>query len=234
MPIKFSCGSCSKAYKVPDHYSGKRIRCKSCDEVVHIPSVSDAAVTSTRAEQVSTRSVLASQRVEKTSGKAKSVSGRNKAVSGRAATSGRTSARTPAASTAAPPRKAKVGSQTERLAPVDLTEGNQIKDYQKKREEEFKKGEGRCTYFEEGKPKKAFRLTKKDTLVGRGESCDISLPLASLSGEHMKIEYKLGTFIATDLQSTNGVMVNGRMIRRSALKSGDIIQLGEAILRIDY
>ena len=118
---------------------------------------------------------------------------------------------------------------------IDLKHGNRIKDYQKKKskEEEFAKGTGRLTFFEEGKPKKAFRLSKKESMVGRDDACGICVPVASISGEHMKIEYKLGTFIVSDMQSKNGIVVNGRTVRRSSLKAGDIIQLGEAIFRID-
>lgn len=207
MSIKFAC-SCGKAYKVPEKFAGKRVKCKDCGEPIRVPSESEKSIPSTRTSAVSKRSVLPSQRV----------SGRSAAVSGRAA---------------AAPRK---GSGTERFEPVDLTEGNQLKQFQRKRtDEEFKRGEGRITLFDPatGKPSKAFRLTKDDTTIGRGDACTIKLPVASVSKEHAKIEYKLGTFIITDLQSSNGVLVNGRVIRRSSLKDGDILQLGEAILRID-
>ena len=69
--------------------------------------------------------------------------------------------------------------------------------------------------------------------VGRSKSCKVTLPLSSVSDEHMKVEYKLGTFISTDLQSVNGIIVNGRSVRRCSLSAGDVIQLGQAILRFD-
>ena len=48
-----------------------------------------------------------------------------------------------------------------------------------------------------------------------------------------KMEVRLGKFTATDLKSVNGLIVNGKPVRRASLNDGDIIQLGEAILRID-
>ncbi len=69
--------------------------------------------------------------------------------------------------------------------------------------------------------------------VGRNEDCGVQIPDASVSKEHMKIEYKLGTFISTDLQSKNGIVINGRQLRRASLAGGDVIQLGGAILRFD-
>ncbi len=213
MSIKFAC-SCGKAYKVPEKFSGKRVKCKDCGEAIRVPSESESSIPSTRTSAVSKRSVMSSQRV----------SGRSAGVSGRAA---------PSSSSQRSERK---GSGTERFEPVDLSEGNQLKQFQRKRtDEEFKRGEGRVTLFDAatGKPSKAFRLGKDDTTVGRGDGCTIKLPLASVSKEHAKIEYKLGTFIVTDLQSSNGVLVNGRVVRRASLKDGDVLQLGEAILRID-
>ena len=36
--IKFTCGSCAQSYRVPDQYGGKRVRCKSCQNINTIPS----------------------------------------------------------------------------------------------------------------------------------------------------------------------------------------------------
>lgn len=217
MSIKFAC-SCGKAYKVPEKFAGKRVKCKDCGEPIRVPSESESSIPSTRTSAVSKRSVMSSQRV----------SGRTPGVSGRAAPakSGRST----------PPSTPRKSSGTERFEPVDLSEGNQLKQFQRKRtDEEFKRGEGRVTLFDAatGKPSKAFRLGKDDTTIGRGDACTIKLPVASVSKEHAKVEYKLGTFIVTDLQSQNGVLVNGRVVRRASLKDGDVLQLGEAVLRID-
>lgn len=234
MSIKFAC-SCGKAYKVPETFSGKRVKCKQCNEPIRVPSQSQTGVVSTRAAAVSKRSVLASERLGEAVPKSKS-------DRSRAAESSRKSGRVSGSSSRSSSRSAspagkssrRSSSGTARFKAPDLNDGNALKIYQKKRDEEFRRGEGRLTYFENGKPKKAFKLTKdKDVLVGRDGSCPISIPLESLSKEHVKIEYKLGTFIISDLQSTNGVLVNGRVVRRSSLRSGDVIQLGEAILRLD-
>lgn len=210
MSIKFAC-ACGKAYKVPDKLSGKRVKCKRCGEPVRVPSESQAGLTSARASAVSKRSVLASQRLSK---------------SGRSGRSRRTSARLSG-------RKQRATSGTQRVKAVDLSEGNQLKRYKSKKEEEFRRGEARLTYFENGKPVKAFRVSKKGATIGRSERCGVTIPDDSVSSEHVKIEYKLGTFISTDLQSANGLVVNGRVVRRCSLKNDDIIQLGQAILRFN-
>jgi hypothetical protein len=221
MSIKFAC-DCGKTYKVPDKFSGKRVKCKQCGDPIRVPSESQAGVSSTRASAVSKRSVLTSQRVSKAGGTSRRGSKTSARVSGASA---RVSARA---------KKAKPGTKTERVKIPDLKKGNKIKQFQKaKRDEEFERGEGRLTYYDGGKPVKAFRVDKKGVTVGRSKSCKVTLPLSSVSDEHMKVEYKLGTFISTDLQSVNGIIVNGRSVRRCSLSAGDVIQLGQAILRFD-
>jgi hypothetical protein len=248
--IKFVCTDCDKAYKVPDKYGGRKFKCKACGATIRVPKESQSGVSSKRAAAVSKRSVAAaSGRVEEQSGKSGRTSKRSsrrssssKSSRSSSSTSGRsssTSGRTRSSSGGSKSKrskkakKAKPGSDTERFKAIDLTEGNEVKQFAAKKAEEFRRGEGRLTYFEDGKPVKAFRLSKGEAVIGRGEDCGICLPLASISREHSKIEYKLGTFIATDMQSKNGLIVNGRSVRRVALRSGDVIQLGQGILRLD-
>ena len=64
MSIKFAC-SCGKAYKVPEKFAGKRVKCKQCGEAIRVPSESETSVQSSRAAAVSKRSVMGgSQRVD--------------------------------------------------------------------------------------------------------------------------------------------------------------------------
>ena len=214
--IKFACKDCGKAYKVPAKYAGKKLKCKACDADVRVPAESQSGVSSKRAAAVSGRSSSSSR-------SSSSKSGRSSSKSGRSSSSSKSKA-----------KKAKPGAETERFKAVDLQEGNEAKRYSaKKTDEEFKRGEGRLTYFESGKAVKAFKLSKGEAKIGRDAGCGICLPLSSVSREHSKVEYKLGTFIATDLNSKNGLVVNGRTVRRVALRNGDIIQIGQGILRLD-
>ncbi|MCA8921548.1 MAG: FHA domain-containing protein [Planctomycetes bacterium] len=241
MPIKFACPECSSAYKVPEKYAGKRIRCKKCEAKIRVPSETVASLPSQRTQAVSKRNVLDSKRLSgggssskrssSTSSKS-SASGRSSRTSGR---SGRTSTRsaTSARSSASSGGRSKTGTQ--RFEPVDLFSGNKAKKFQRKkeREEPLPTGEGRLTFFEDEKPRKNFKVGSKGALIGRGGKSTIKLPSESVSSEHMRLEFKLGSFIATDLRSTNGLKVNGKVVRRTSLKDGDIIQLGEAVLRLD-
>lgn len=230
--IKFAC-SCGKTYKVPDKFAGKRVKCKQCGEAIRVPSQSETSVNSARASAVHSQRILHSKRMESPSARSSGRSGRQSdvAVEDEEDEDEGDAGGGAQAALSRPPKKAKEGATTDRFPAVDL--GNSMKLFQKKKEETFNRGEGRITYFEEGKPKKAFKLGRSEVKIGRAEKCGVQIPVASVSKEHVRIEYKLGTYIATDQQSKNGLVVNGRPVRRCSLKDGDVLQLGEAILRID-
>ncbi len=65
--------------------------------------------------------------------------------------------------------------------------------------------------------------------VGRGENCDIALNDHLLSTVSAMIEMIGGKLFITDLNSTNGTSVNGKVIeagRQHPLSDGDTVQLG--------
>ena len=95
------------------------------------------------------------------------------------------------------------------------------------------RGTAKVVLFEDGKPAKSFRLDKEPKKLGRGSSNDIQIEKKSISKSHLRFEYMMGMFIATDTQSTNGLVVNGKKVRRASLKDGDVLQLGDVVLRID-
>lgn len=110
------------------------------------------------------------------------------------------------------------------------------KRYEKKKKDEKKmeRGTGRLVYFKDGKAVKSYRVDKEaKRIVGRNDDCEISIDDDSVSARHFRIEVRLGKFIATDLKSSNGLVVNGQTVRRASLSDGDLIQCGEAVFRID-
>jgi hypothetical protein len=210
--IKFSC-DCGKAYKVQEEFAGKKVRCKQCGESIVVPSASES-VSSARAEAVSQRSVLQSKRLSPASG------------DGEARVSSRLA---PAA--AKPPERRHSGD-TQVVEVVDLTP--ERKKYERKRDDEsIKKGEGKLVQFEAGKAVKSYRLDREDRTLGRSSSCGIQVKEPSISKEHVRFEYKMGMFIATDLGSANGLVVNGKKLRRTSLKDTDVLQLGSVVFRLD-
>ena len=81
--------------------------------------------------------------------------------------------------------------------------------------------------LEQGK----IELGRNAVTIGRSPECDIHLEDDSVSREHAKIQWTPAGHQITDLQSTNGVLVNDNQVSCSALTSGDRVQLGQRIFR---
>ena len=63
--------------------------------------------------------------------------------------------------------------------------------------------------------------------IGRRSTNDVAIPNLSISGNHAKITFEDGKAWLEDLNSTNGTYVNGEVVRRHALVTGDDIILGK-------
>ena len=75
--------------------------------------------------------------------------------------------------------------------------------------------------------------------IGRdGTCCDVVLPEASISRRHVLFELtEGGTVVITDLNSTNGTVLNGRRLSPEEahvpLEDGSILTLGDITLRVE-
>ncbi len=77
------------------------------------------------------------------------------------------------------------------------------------------------------------REVTDSALIGRAVECDISVPEASLSRKHCRIDppsTEEGTWQLVDLQSRNGTVINGRRVAASPLRHGDLIRVGRLLL----
>ncbi len=68
--------------------------------------------------------------------------------------------------------------------------------------------------------------------VGRGRGADFQITEATISRAHAAIGFDGEAFFVEDLGSTNGTSVNGKRKPRTALNTGDEIQLGKLRLRV--
>ena len=67
--------------------------------------------------------------------------------------------------------------------------------------------------------------------LGRSRQCEVVLDDPNVSREHAEIRPRGGSWVLTDLGSTNGASLNGRRIERpEVLKPGDEIELGTSRL----
>lgn len=76
-----------------------------------------------------------------------------------------------------------------------------------------------------------FDLDKPAMVIGRTEENDVCINHRSISRHHAKVIYDGDTYSIVDLQSANGVRVNGEDYGKVELRRGDTVDLGHVRLR---
>ncbi len=79
-----------------------------------------------------------------------------------------------------------------------------------------------------------FILKDGENIIGRGSDCDIVVSVDGVSKQHLKLTVNGETAFAEDLGSSNGTLVNGKIIKRMTTKDGDKIALPNLILQFVY
>jgi FhaA, N-terminal domain/FHA domain len=73
-------------------------------------------------------------------------------------------------------------------------------------------------------------VTKPVTVLGRSAGCDVRLSDPNVSRRHAELRQQGTSYWMVDLDSTNGVEVNGARVERAKLDHGDKVTLGETEL----
>jgi FhaA, N-terminal domain/FHA domain len=90
-----------------------------------------------------------------------------------------------------------------------------------------------------GLAREIVSLTANDTkheldggraVIGRSKDCDIQLADPNVSRKHAEVRQEGAAYWVVDLDSTNGMEVNGRRQKRAKLRQGDRITLGSTEL----
>jgi hypothetical protein len=76
-------------------------------------------------------------------------------------------------------------------------------------------------------------LTQADMLFGRHSLADVRLPLPDVSRRHCRFLFGQGVWQVIDLNSLNGVFLNGQPIRQATLQQGDLIRIGGFTFAVD-
>lgn len=80
-------------------------------------------------------------------------------------------------------------------------------------------------------------LLKDSLRMGRRESCDVVLRFANVSSRHCLLTLEDGYWFVNDLNSRNGVKINGTRIdkdSRKRLDSGDVLSVAKHEYEIQY
>lgn len=77
-------------------------------------------------------------------------------------------------------------------------------------------------------------LLKKSLLVGRRESCDIVLRFSNVSAHHCQLTVTAGYWHVRDLNSRNGIKVNGLRVVDKRLDPGDVLSIAKHRYEVRY
>jgi serine/threonine protein kinase len=80
--------------------------------------------------------------------------------------------------------------------------------------------------------KKVFRVLTGKTVLGRSSECDIVLKAAEVSKRHCQVTVDGKRVEIEDLDSANGVLVNGELVLRAALRDGDELDIGGYVFQV--
>jgi len=80
-------------------------------------------------------------------------------------------------------------------------------------------------------------MMRKRLRVGRRDGCDIVLPFSNVSGHHCLLELEEGYWFVRDLNSRNGVKVNGQKILpglKKRVDPGIVIAIAKNVFTCEY
>lgn len=74
----------------------------------------------------------------------------------------------------------------------------------------------------------------RETMIGRGEHCAVRIRDRAVSRRHARVVRQRLTDFIEAMPDTNGLFVNGEPVKQAtALQAGDVIELGQSLLRYD-
>jgi hypothetical protein len=80
---------------------------------------------------------------------------------------------------------------------------------------------------------KTFVLDQPRAVVGRSRRCDFAVEDPNISRRHFELQRRGAEWYVVDLESTNGIAVNGRRVSSARLQTGDEITAGTSRMRFE-
>ena len=80
--------------------------------------------------------------------------------------------------------------------------------------------------------RKDFPVLRSPVVIGRGEKCDLRIPLLSVSRQHCQVTAQGDSLVVKDLGSSNGTFVNNKRVIEQQLKAGDRVVVGPVIFTV--
>jgi len=83
--------------------------------------------------------------------------------------------------------------------------------------------------FRENGERREFSLADGKTSIGRGDDCDIRIPVAEVSRHHAEVMLRGNVAMINDQSSANGTFVNNRREKAVELHAGDHLIIGPVV-----
>ncbi len=80
--------------------------------------------------------------------------------------------------------------------------------------------------------RKDFSVTEAKTVIGRSKSCELRIPLLSISRRHCEVTLFEDILGIRDLSSTNGTYVNNERVTDFELDAGDRVVVGPVVFTV--
>lgn len=86
--------------------------------------------------------------------------------------------------------------------------------------------------FKSNGQRKDFPIVSPVTVIGRGENCDLRVPLLSVSRRQCELRLAGQQVKVKDLASSNGTYVNNKRINEVVLKASDRLVIGPIVFTV--
>lgn len=86
--------------------------------------------------------------------------------------------------------------------------------------------------FRQNGQRKDFPVLNPVTVIGRGENCDLRVPLLSVSRRHCELKVQSQAVKVKDLASSNGTYVNNTRVAEVELQAGDRLVVGPIVFTL--
>lgn len=81
----------------------------------------------------------------------------------------------------------------------------------------------------QGAPRERFLLDAAELVLGRGADVQLKVGSTELSRRHVVFRAREDEYVCEDLDSKNGIYLNGVRIHRAVLRDGDSLQMGRLV-----
>lgn len=92
--------------------------------------------------------------------------------------------------------------------------------------------EVKLVMFKSNGQRKDLPIKNAVTLIGRGEECDLRVPVLSVSRKHCELTVSGAGVAVKDLASSNGTYVNNKRVNETKLAAGDRLVVGPVVFTI--